>query len=644
MGTSRTIRWLLLGGLIAALPAQAPELPGVRDAVDGVAKGLGLDGAALVVVRADRELHRSEHGAVAGDTVMPIASASKWLAVATVLTVVDEGKLDMDVEVGRYVEEFDRDDLRAVTVRQCLSCTSGLPARLGESMRGWDMQRFAEEAAGAGLRAHPNTAFVYGGVGFQVAAVAACRATGKDWHTLFEERIAGPLGMRDTRFGSLQPIGGEPGRTALPWVAGGAVSSLDDYARFVRMLLAQGEWDGVRVLSQKSVADMFRDQVREQIDVRGVALVSDDVRYGLGTWIERLEDGGTRVSDPGALGFTPWIDLELGVGGVFAVQDRAARVLRRLERVHAATRAAVRAAEIPGGAETVELEHGGRDRRYHLHVPPHQRTADALPLLVVLHGGGGSGEHVREVTRLDELGVEAGFVVAFPDGTGRLPRRLLTWNAGGIDVWASRNDIDDVGFLRAVVADVQQRLPIDPRRVFVAGHSNGGMMCHRLAREAADVFTGIAVVAGAMNWTGADATSPLAVLLVHGTKDRHVRISGGETEVRFGGGEGRVDAPLQAAVDYYVERNGLKGYPESITEGGVRVDTYATAKQDGTVVAPVRVVTLEGGGHAWPGTAERPALLADAAIDWPASRAIVEFFTSLQPARSAREPAPSVPR
>ena len=99
-----------------ALPAQSPELEGVRPAVDRVVRSLGLDGAGLAVVREDGELHRSMHGALAADTVLPIASASKWLAVATVLTLVDDGVLELDHPVARYVEEFDRDDKRRITV------------------------------------------------------------------------------------------------------------------------------------------------------------------------------------------------------------------------------------------------------------------------------------------------------------------------------------------------------------------------------------------------------------------------------------------------------------------------------------------------------------------------------------------------
>lgn len=614
-----------------ATPTQASvaELAGVREACNRLAKTLNLAGAGLSVVRANHELHRSLHGTFSGEQVVPIASASKWLTVATIMTLVDDGTLDLDLPLSRYVKEFERDDRRRVTLRQCLSCISGLPARINDRMRNWDMTRFAEEAADEAMRAYPGTSFVYGGVGFQMVAVAAERATGKNWHQLFAERIGNRLGMRDTQFGSLVPIGGDAGTTPLPWVGGGAVSTLNDYTRFVRMLLAEGEWHGNRVLSKASVAMMLKDQVPERIDVKTNELATQDVRYGLGTWIEELDDGVVRLTDPGAFGFTPWIDPDLEIGGVFAVKDRGPKVRRNLKRVQEAVRTAVMAPAVAGTTEIVHLRHDGRNRRFHLHVPPQQQNGPDLPLLVVLHGGGGNGELVRAATGLDKLGVRQGFVVAFPDGTGRLPKKLLTWNSGALDVYAQRHDIDDVGFLKNVVISIQKKVAINSDRIYVVGHSNGGMMCHRLAREAADVFDGIAVVAGAMNFTATSSDVPIATMLIHGTDDKSVPIAGGPAGAR---GKKRVDASLQSAAEYYITRNGLVAYPQTDVEEGVEFARYLRGKdKDKADAPPVVVVTLKGGGHAWPGQARQPRLLGDPPHAWSASRGILKFFAGLRP-------------
>ena len=257
-----------------------------------------------------------------------------------------------------------------------------------------------------------------------------------------------------------------------------------------------------------------------------------------------------------------------------------------------------------------------------------------MPLVIVLHGGGGNGERIARVTGIGEIADREGFVAAFPDGTGKLRHRLLTWNDGVLPVYAKDHDVDDVGFLREVVRDVARRVPIDSTRVFVAGHSNGGMMCHRLAREAADLFAGIAVVAGAMNYTASDTDSPLAVMLVHGTADEHVKYDGGRPDRAIGRARRREDASVQAAIDYYVARNGLVAYPERVVEPtrkGVTIDTYDRQKGSGLSPTPVTVITLTGGGHAWPGSRVAPGpMLRDPVFDFDASQAIWDFFARVR--------------
>ncbi len=624
-------------------PAPAPQLEPLTAAAERIVKALRLSGAGLTIVRDTGTVHESCHGQFAADQELPIASASKWLAVATILSLVDAGVLDLDAPVARYVEEFDRADKRTVTVRQCLSCTAGFAPRLAGNLRGMDMKAFAAAAADAPLRGSPGSAFRYSGLSFQVAALAAERVSGKNWHELFIEHIAGPLGLRHTAFGALLPIAADPGTSRLPWVAGGGVSTLDDYSRFVRMLVGKGEFNGRRVLAASSVEAMLRDQVPGEVEVRAVGIDLGDVRYGLGSWIQSLDGEAKRVSDPGAFGFTPWLDVDLGIGGVFAVRDRVGRVLAQLAPLQQQVREVCSSALVQGTDEVVGLSHGGRDRRYLLHVPTKLQTGDkrlGAPLVMVLHGGGGSGEQIAATSRFAEVADREGFVVVFPDGTGPLRGKLLTWNSGGIKVYAADENVDDVGFLREVVRGVQQKVAIDPARVFVVGHSNGGMMCHRLAREAADVFAGIAVVAGAMNFDAVQAASPIAALLLHGTADEHVRIEGGAPKSAVGRAGDREDASLQAAIDYYVARNDLRAYPQTRVEGDVRIDTYAASRAGTARAYPVRVITLQGGGHAWPGSAEKTTRRADEPFAFDATRAIWDFFGEVGRGVDGATPAP----
>ncbi len=613
----------------AASPAHAVRAaaaaPTLSKALAELARGASLDGAALAVGREGRLLHLSTEGDFELDRVVPIASASKWLAVATILSLVDDGVLDLDAPLSRYAKEFAQGDKKDITLRQCLSCTAGFPAQ-SRKARDPDLGAHACALALAdeGLAYAPSTEWLYGGVTFQAAACAAVIASGVEWHELFASRIARPLGMSSTKFGALLPPGSGAGTAKNPWVAGGAVSSLRDYERFCAMLSLGGELDGVRVLKKETVAAMLSrhtDPGKTTVRFDGF---EGQLEYGLGTWIQRLESGVVRCSDPGAFGFVPWIDQDLGVYGVLATKATVKPVLQRIGALQEASRSLLMSPELAGRDEVVQLEHGGRMRSYRLHVPPGIERMKSSALLFVFHGGGGDSSQAASSTGFSGIADRERFCVVYPDGTGFFRNRLLTWNSGGIPVYAQEHDVDDSGFVRAVLESVKKLAPIDPDRVFATGMSNGGMMCHRLARECEDVFAGIAPVSGAMNFTQRDASLPIAVMIVHGTKDEHVLFGGGRPKRSMGKAGDRVDASVAAARDHYLARNAHTGEPEAKAEGNVRIETWM---QGGGM--PVRVVTIDGGGHAWPGGPRGDYRGADEPVDWPASERIWEFFAPL---------------
>lgn len=149
------------------------------------------------------------------------------------------------------------------------------------------------------------------------------------------------------------------------------------------------------------------------------------------------------------------------------------------------------AATLPSGTHTLQVSHQGQKRTVVVHVPAHSNPAQADPLVLALHGGGGFAEYMANNDRygLIRKSDSAGFVVAFPNGYSKLPGgKFATWNAGGCCGDARDRQVDDVGFLRAVVAQLSARLPLDPSRIYAIGMSNGGMMAYRLACEAADVI------------------------------------------------------------------------------------------------------------------------------------------------------------
>jgi polyhydroxybutyrate depolymerase len=151
----------------------------------------------------------------------------------------------------------------------------------------------------------------------------------------------------------------------------------------------------------------------------------------------------------------------------------------------------------PGDHEFT-MRHGGRARTYLVHVPA--RTKDRPAVIIAFHGGGGNAKGFQEYAELDAIADREGFLVVYPNGTGPLPRRLLTWNAGdGCCGFAMTRKVNDVGFATMVLADLEGRTPIDRARVYATGHSNGAMMAHRLAAERPELIAAIAPVAGSLD-------------------------------------------------------------------------------------------------------------------------------------------------
>lgn len=287
-------------------------------------------GAALVLIKDDNVIYRKSFGTHTADKVVPIASASKWLSGAVIMTLVDEGKLSLDDTVSKYLPEFGGEK-SGITIRHLLSHTSGLPseARCRNDKRS-TLESCAREIAGLRLMAPPGEAFFYAGVSMHVGGRVAEVVGGKRWNDLFVERIATPLGMTQTDFLAYGP-------TQNPRPAGDARSSADDYGRFLQMLLQGGTFNGKRILSEASVSEMHKDQTRgarieytiyeKHGDLDPNLLLS---RYGVGMWREKFDVSSGQlqeVSSQGFFGFSPWIDVERNLAGVLSVQSGFSRIM-----------------------------------------------------------------------------------------------------------------------------------------------------------------------------------------------------------------------------------------------------------------------------------------------------------------------------
>jgi polyhydroxybutyrate depolymerase len=271
-----------------------------------------------------------------------------------------------------------------------------------------------------------------------------------------------------------------------------------------------------------------------------------------------------------------------------------------------------------GAAQTRHITVAGVAREYRVHLPAGSARPNALVLM--LHGGGGNPAAIAAHTRFDRIADRAGFIVVYPAARNR---RWLDGRPGN-------ERSDDVAFLQKLADTVRAQHGIPAHRVFAAGISNGAMMSYRLACEAPGSVAAIGVVAGAVPVglrAACGATSPVAVLALHGTEDRLIP---------FDGGGSLLSVPASVSLLGARAGCGTAGRPD--TTDRVRDGTLVTRVAFTGCAVPVQLLTIRGGGHTWPGGPRvRARILGRTTREIDASEALWRFFDSASPAgRSAR--------
>lgn len=286
---------------------------------------------------------------------------------------------------------------------------------------------------------------------------------------------------------------------------------------------------------------------------------------------------------------------------------------------------AVSATDSPNAfGEARTMMHDAVERAFLLRLPRGVHDVAGLPLVLVLHGGHGSGEKVARVTAFADAADRHGFVAVFPDAAG------THWNDGR---GQPGETADDVGFLAALADRLVEEFRLDRHRVYATGISNGGMMALRLGSEATDRFAAIACVAASVPepvFRKRRPSAPLPVLIINGDADPVVPWEGGEVRVQSNA-LGRV-ASTEETVRFWVEHNGcapapqITWLPDADPDDGmrVRVETYGGGAND----ARVTLYVVEGGGHAWPGGEQYLPdwVIGKTARDIDATEAIWRFF------------------
>lgn len=274
-------------------------------------------GQCYVVMHVDgKTVYSRGFGGYNGATRQLVASCSKWLSAAVLMSLVDEGKLSLSDTVGRYLPIFTAYGKGGITIAQLFSHTSGFP---GNSSQGYESNVLLSLSQATDLIAKnvalinpPGKAFYYGGVSMQIAGRICEVASGKDWKTLAAEKIFTPCGMKATDYGL----------TTNPQIAGGARSTPDDYISFLDMLMNNGVANnGNRVLSAAAVAAMEQGQTAAATVAYTpypLQLLKTNNFYAIGNWRDVTASGDVLIENscPGLFGSHPWINRSKHTTGI----------------------------------------------------------------------------------------------------------------------------------------------------------------------------------------------------------------------------------------------------------------------------------------------------------------------------------------
>ncbi len=317
-----------------------------------------LEGANVVIVHRDwGVVHQRAFGSFTLDRISLLASASKILSVGVIMRLHDEGVLDIDAPISTYapvasdtVMGWEGD--RSMTLAQMLSNSSGMVGLVDDPTYPDYLCQYAflgtlqscgrniYQADDADDLVPPDTQFRYGGGQWQLAGAIAELASGKSWAELVQETYVDPCGLETLAYtnqfaqafadGGVDAALGYPTFfdgdisvlpfTRNPSIEGGGYTTVADYGEVLLMHLRQGVCSsGERVLSRRSVARRQEDRILAEYN--GTSIDPTMPGYGMGWWVSRSEPGV--VSDGGAYGAMPWLDVERGYGVMILIEADA---------------------------------------------------------------------------------------------------------------------------------------------------------------------------------------------------------------------------------------------------------------------------------------------------------------------------------
>lgn len=254
------------------------------------------------------------------------------------------------------------------------------------------------------------------------------------------------------------------------------------------------------------------------------------------------------------------------------------------------------------GRYTLKIQAGGYERVAQVHIPPGYQSSSPPPLVLMLHGAGGTGASALEKDGWRAKADKEGFIAVAPEGlpvrpalSGAFFMNPQLWNSGQLKAGSARAAVDDVAYIRQLLDALHERAAYDKSRVYCAGHSNGGGMTLRLAAELPERFAAVGAVAGVLVLSDPQPPKALPTLCILGTQDPLLPLAGGEVKLPWGS---RQNPPVAEPLAKWAQAIGCQAAPQTVSEtGGVKEVVYPSQ----TGGPQLTVLYLEGHGHHWPG-------------------------------------------
>lgn len=282
------------------------------------------------------------------------------------------------------------------------------------------------------------------------------------------------------------------------------------------------------------------------------------------------------------------------------------------------------------GVHQFQIESGGLEREYFIHIPESFDETAEYPVVFVFHGGGGQAKNTLENSSWPEKANSENFMAVFPNGSRANPdepssftNNQQSWNdgSGREAIGAVERGVDDIEFVQTMIADIRSRLTEDPPHLFATGFSNGASMSFRIGRELHNNFTAIAPVAGTDWLPDLIPDNPPGVLYITGTDDPLNPFEGGD--IFLGGNFLGTKPPVEEMIREWTILHGC-GDANIETANDIRSYDYNC----NTTPESISMLALIGHGHHWPGSSSQlPAFIAGPnSTDLDATATIWEYF------------------